>query len=362
MLPTELKTKYIGSIDADRIHISTNIPHMNPLIASAVLIPVIKYKKKKKHETSTVMSRSSPPTPELITIPWILPAPVSSGQAFTHFYQGMILEKQQSRLTIRVDWRDGKDYKLPPFFSKAKCAIKLDGLMSIAAMKYYGDKGITLDPYMIAFSEDEARAKIKWAKRFWFWDDEKPIPTFIIEYKAKLKLDTKPGASNTMDYADLTPYVDPRPYENWMFSAILSSYYGQVWLPFPEEEMNEYLMERSPKLFVDGPEWISRIYQRGATVETPWAEGTRTIIIKEMLEKKLIPNEKVILESIRCKCGKCLECFFNIAMLNNLGMDSGKLYPYGFNNPELVNKFRKMVELGKMEKNMITELNGILEA
>ena len=343
-LASNLRNRFLGSIDTKKIEVGTNVNRMNPLIASAIMIPILKYHKKKQFGKSNPYILKKHAKQTLIAFPWILPSPVSSSNAFANFYQRLVLDSDQPKLTIRMEWKDRQRYGMPPARGKESVAIKLDDVMSIVAIKYYEDKGFKIVPMMIAFSETEAQEKIEWAKKFWFFKDINIMKVFII------------------DYGIHAPYIDPRPYENWIFATIAGMYHAHVWLPISADEVTDYFPERSQRVMVEGQEWMAKIYQGASVIETPWPEKhTRTTIVKDMLDKGIITDENLILKSIRCRCGECLECLHNYVMLTNLDLDTNEIYPDGFTNDVLIKKYRELYERGKLNNSITTELKTILE-
>lgn len=303
----------IGKIDFEPIVIETDIDEMNPLIAGSLMMPVVKGKKGKN-----------------IFTPFNPPPPVRSAMAYNYYYQSFIADT--SMLSTELSW--GKStYNIPDL--KKSVALKADDIMSIVAMMYYEDEDI--HPIIITFSEDDRKAKVEWLKKF--TDDYTVVK---------------------VDYGKFGEIINTKDFENWIFATIAGMYHNTIWMPFPYTEVNEYTPGYTTRMIIEGSEWLSRFYLRPTKIETPWAgKLTRTEIIKEIYEDKI--NTNILNRLIRCRCGECFECFMNVVMMLNLGMNPKEVFKEGFNNKTLINKIQIMIEEKKLNPSLEKEIKATMK-
>lgn len=296
--------KMIGKIDFEPINVETNVEEMNPLVAGALMMPVMKGKKGK-----TVLSPYSPPPP------------ARSAMAYNYFYQSFIMDT--GMISIELNW--GKTpYHIPDL--KDSVGLKADNIMSIMAMLYYEDEDI--NPIIIAFSDQDLKEKVEWLEQF--TDDYTVIK---------------------IDYGKFNNIINTDDFENWIFSAIAGMHHNTVWMSYPYTEINEYFPGYTTRMIIEGSEWLSRFYLRPTRIETPWAGNlTRTEIVREMYKDNI--TVELLNKVIRCKCGMCFECYMNAVMMINLGLDVRDVFTEGFNNTTTMKQIKVMMEEKKFNPSL----------
>lgn len=200
----------IGRVNNESVHVDTNIQHLNPLSASAILLPIVDGKQGKE-----------------INIPYKPDIAITGTHAFESYYQFLLKGSLPSPLRLRMTWDEKIPYELPTV--KNNVALKIDGLMSVIAYRMVTK--IEVIPFMIAYSQTDNDEKIKWAKKMGIKD----IAIIYIDYDR---------------FSDYLGYMDK--YENWIVSTISAYKTSLVWLAIPPLEISNYFPDQTVRMMTEG--------------------------------------------------------------------------------------------------------------
>jgi hypothetical protein len=310
----------MGRVDNEPIQIDTNVSHLNPMIASALLLPIVDYKDAKR-----------------IWIPFEPSSAISMTHAYENYYQFLIKGPAPAVLGLEIEWNNRIEYTVPK--ADESIALKMDGMMSVFAYHYFKNKGINVSPFTVAYDKDTYGEVKKWLKKSKV-KDARPILIDYGAYKEKVI---------NMDH-----------YENWIASTIASTKADIVWLPIPPAEISNYIPDRTHEMFHSGSNWLSKCLERRVVIETPFQPNkTRIQLINEIMDD-LKWNESMIINSIKCKCGNCFECFMTHVVLNHFEIKPPSDFPETFKDSEFVRRIKKLIELGKLNGSFVDEIRDFI--
>lgn len=309
----------IGKLNNEFIYVDSNISHLNPITASAMILPLIEHK--------DIYN---------IHIPYCPDVAVHSSRAFETFCHFLIKGPVPSVVKIKMDWSDDMKYDIPQS-DNLVTALKIDNFMSLLAYHIYKSNKINIFPFIIAFNESDKQNKIAMAK--------------------------KAGVENIglmyLDYGKYNEYIRSMDkYENWIASTIASAKSHTVWISVPPAEISDYFPGNTLRMFSEGSDWISRIVGRSVTIASPFVQKTRSEILKYSLHKHII-DDKFLL-NIPCRCNGCHECLMNRAMFLNNEMYPDRIYEGEFKNKSYINRLKKLIELDKLNPELVKELSVVL--
>ena len=305
---------FIGRVNSEQIIVETNVTNFNPLISSAMLLPIADSRGAKKMD-----------------IPY-RQTPILSNHALENFYQFLLKGPSTSPLGLQIDWSDRQDYKIPDLAVQNSVALKVDGLVSTMAYhKFSKNKNIKINPFGMSYTVPEYDDMKSWAKSIGI----EKLPMIQIDYGKWQK-----GIVN-MDR-----------YENWISSCVASNKSNVVWLGMAYPEISNYIPDRTEKMFTDGSNWLSRIMERRVVIEVPFAKDeTRTDIVKQFLSEST-RNIVIVQKAMRCQCGMCFECFMNTVVSKNLDLST----TVKFKNEEMIKRIRKLIDLNKLNPRLVDEI------
>jgi hypothetical protein len=306
----------IGRVNNEPIQIGTNLKELTPASALAILLPVLDSRNATK-----------------ITIPYNPPIEMSFGNGLEYFCD-FIKSGQNENLGFHIEWGNKVPYSIPD--ADDTVALRIDNLLSVLAYHMFKKTDIKISPYIISYSKEDHDDKLSWAKSVGI----KPSDIIL----------------NYVKYGNNLP-EDMDKYNNWLFSSIAVTNHNNVWIPVPRPEINDYIPGQYFRMFNEGSKWLTSSVGRSARIDSPFAENkTRTEIVKESMDRFKL-DDNFIKKAIRCRCGKCFECFMNFSMLNNLEiLHKEEVFPDGFKNPDLKKRLSKMAEMGKISQPLTNEI------
>lgn len=300
---------YVGRVNTEAIDIETNVVNLNPLISSAMLLPLADYKSANK-----------------LNIPQEPASVLTMSHGFEYFCQFLMKGPISTTPNFQINWDDRNQYDIPT--PGDGIALKLDGVVSLIAYELKKDDNKLL-PFAIAYSDDEYNAMKNWLAAIGLPD----TPLILVNYEK---------------FGNVSGLMER--YENWLAATVAANKSSLIWFGIPRPEISNYIPDRAQRLFADGSDWLTKGLGRSVIMESAFVKDkTRTELIEIAISNGV--DKARLVEAMRCKCGACFECFMNfIAFKNN------NIKAYDFKDAGFVKRLTKLIEFGKLKGELVKEI------
>lgn len=300
---------YVGRVNTEAIDIDTNVVNLNPLISSAMLLPLADYKSAYK-----------------LNIPQEPASVLTMSHGYEYFCQFLMKGPVGSPPKFQISWDDRHQYEIPS--PGDGIALKIDGVISLIAYELKKEDNKLL-PFAIAYSDKEYNDLKFWLERI----DMPKTPVILVNYE---KFGSVAGLMER--------------YENWLAATVAANKSSLIWYGIPRPEISNYIPDRAQRLFEDGSDWLTKGLGRSVIMESAFTKNkTRTELVGIALDHGVEATRLV--EAMRCKCGACFECFMNfIAFKNN------NIKAYEFKDAGFVKRLTKLIEFGKLDQELVKEI------